>query len=128
MEQIRNIFFEYAPWTVFIPWLLALIKLPVLSPALKALFYYLTAAVVTHILAYITWKLKKNNMPILHIYTVVEYLILLRFYYLLLKDFLPTAVFYILAIAFPLFAAADSFLIQNITRCAVKQRVHVSSD
>jgi hypothetical protein len=114
LEHIRDIFFEYAPWAVFVPWLLALVRRAMDTPALKVLFYYLTAAVCTHLLSFFMWKLKKNNLPILHVYTVVEYLLLLRFYYLLLKDFLPDAVFFLLAAGFPAFSIIDSLWIENI--------------
>jgi hypothetical protein len=114
LEHIRDIFFEYAPWAVFIPWLLALIKLQGYPPALKAIFYYLTVAVCTHLLTFVLWKLKKNNLPVLHVYTVLEYLVLLRFYYLVLKDFIPVAVFYVLVVIFPLFSITDSLLIEKI--------------
>jgi hypothetical protein len=113
-EQIRDIFFEYAPWVVFIPWLLALTKQRSYTPALKTIFAYLTVAVCTHLLSFAFWKLRKNNLPILHVYTVVEYLLLLRFYSLLLKGFFPGAVFIVLAVAFPLFSVADSLFIENI--------------
>jgi hypothetical protein len=114
LEQIRDIFFEYAPWAVFIPWLLALIKLQGYTPALKTIFYYLTVAVCTNLLSFIFWKLRKNNLPILHVYTVLEYLILLRFYCLILKGFIPNQVFYVLAFIFPVFSIADSLFIENI--------------
>jgi hypothetical protein len=114
LEQIRDIFFEYAPWAVFIPWLLALLSLQGYTPALKTVFYYLTLAVCTHLLSFILWKLKKNNLPVLHVYTVLEYLVLLRFYYLVLKSFIPGTVFIALVVIFPLFSIADSLFIENI--------------
>jgi hypothetical protein len=114
LEQIRDIFFEYAPWAIFVPWIIALVKLRGYSPALKTLFYYLTLAVGTNLLSFILWKMKKNNLPVLHVYTVVEYLVLLRFYYLILKGFLPGNFFLTLAVIFPLFSIADSLFIENI--------------
>jgi hypothetical protein len=113
-EQIRDIFFEYAPWAVFIPWLLALIQLQKYPPALKTIFYYLALAVCTHLLSFVLWKLRRNNLPVLHVYTVLEYLVLLRFYYLILKGFIPVAVFYILAFIFPAFSITDSLLLEKI--------------
>lgn len=112
-EQFRSLFFEYAPWLIFLPWLLALSKQLYYPPALKTIFHYLSLAVVTHVLSFTLWKLKKNNLIILHIYTVAEYLILLRYYYLLLKGYLPVTLFIILAFAFPLFSILDTLLIED---------------
>lgn len=112
-EQFRSFFFEYAPWLILLPWVLALSRQANYPPPLKTIFYYLTIAVVTHVLSFTLWKLKKNNLIILHIYTVAEYLILLRFYYLLLKGYLPINLFWILATAFPIFAISDTLLIED---------------
>jgi hypothetical protein len=112
-EQLRNLFFEYAPWLIFMPWLLALGKQSNYSPPLKTIFYYLTLAAVTHVLCFTLWKLKKNNLIVLHIYTVAEYLILLRYYHLLLRGYLHSAIFITLAFAFTFFSVADTLLIED---------------
>jgi hypothetical protein len=113
-EQIRDFFFEYAPWLIFMPWLLALKNMSTYPPALKTIFHYLTIAVCTHLVSFTLWKMKIPNLYILHIYTLAEYLILLRYYFLLLKGFIPAYVFYFLAIAFPLFAITDSLVIETL--------------
>ncbi len=114
LQQIRDAFFLYAPWGVFVPWLLALVKLKDYTPALKTIFWYLTLAICTNLLSFILWKMKTNNLPVLHVYTVLEYLVLLRFYYLILKGFMPDKLFLLLAVVFPLFSIADSIFIENI--------------
>jgi hypothetical protein len=114
IEQLRDFIFEYAPWLIFLPWLLALSKQGRNTPAVRAIFHYLTAAVITHLLSFALWKLKKNNLPLLHVYTVVEFLLLLRFYFLLLQDFFPRLFFYILGFAFPLLSILDSLFVENI--------------
>lgn len=72
------------------------------------------AAAATELLSYIMWKQRRNNLPLLHIYTIIEYLLLLKFYYSILKDFLPRALFIIIAVAPPLFFIADSLFIESI--------------
>jgi hypothetical protein len=44
----------------------------------------------------------------------LEYLILLRFYHILLKGFIPNLVFYCLALGFSLFALIDSLFIEDL--------------
>ncbi len=74
----------------------------------------MTASVFTQVLSYILWKQSKNNYPLLHIYTLVEYLVLLRFYYSILHSFLPKAVFVLLATMVPVFFVIDSFFLESI--------------
>jgi hypothetical protein len=112
-EQFRSLFFEYAPWLILLPWLLALGKQSKYPPTLKTIFHYLTLAIVTQAVSFTLWKLKRNNLLILHIYTVAEYLVLLRFYYFLLKGYLHRNLFVVLAFAFPVFSISDTLLIED---------------
>jgi hypothetical protein len=55
-----------------------------------------------------------NNFPILHVYTILEYLLLLWFYSVILNKFIYKAVFVALSIAFPVFSILDSIFIESI--------------
>ncbi|MFN8243272.1 MAG: hypothetical protein U0X40_04375 [Ferruginibacter sp.] len=101
-------------WLLFLPFLIALLQLKRYTRPLRYVFGYLLLSVLTQVISYILWRRKINNLPLLHIYTVLEYLVLLGFYYQLLKDFLPRILFPLLWILFPLFAVTDSLLIENI--------------
>ena len=112
--MLQKIIIEYATWIVFIPLLLAILYYKRFPDVLKNVSYYMIAAALTELLSYIMWKQRKNNLPLLHIYTIIEYLLLLKFYYSILKDFLPKTAFIILAVAPPLFFIFDSLFIENI--------------
>ena len=114
MDSLRDIFFEYSPWILFLPLFLSLKNYRRYPAEFKTITYYLLVAATTQVISFALWKAKKNNLPVLHIYTTAEYLTLLVFYYFILKDFLSAILFYILAVIFPLFAIADSFFIENI--------------
>lgn len=112
--MLQKILIEYATWIVFIPLLFSIIYYKRFPVALKNVTYYMIAAASTELLSYIMWKQKRNNLPLLHIYTIIEYLLLLKFYYSILKDFLPKAAFLILAVVPPCFFILDSLFIESI--------------
>ena len=114
IETIRNIVFQYMVWVIFIPFFIAVINQKRYTPELKSIFYYLILAVVTQVISYILWLNSKPNLYLLHLYTILEFLILLRFYSIILKGFIPKFVFLVLAILFPLFAITDSLLLESI--------------
>jgi hypothetical protein len=113
-EQIRSIFFEYSNAIVFLPLLIAAINFKNYAKELKLIFYYLVLATVTQMLSFAFWKQSINNFPILHVYTIVEYLLLLWFYSVALKKFIPKYVFITLSIAFPVFSVLDSVYVESI--------------
>jgi len=112
--MLQKILIEYATGIVFLPLLLSILYYKRFPAALKNVTYYMIAAATTELLSYIMWKQRKNNLPLLHIYTIIEYLLLLKFYYSILKDFLPKALFIILVAVPPLFFILDSLFIESI--------------
>lgn len=114
MDELRDIIFRYAPWIILLPCGIAVYRYKRYPPELKTITVYLLVALVTQILSFLLWYQKKNNLPILHVYTVLEFLILLTFYYRLLKGFLHRVIFIVLAIVFPLFSILNSIFIEHI--------------
>jgi len=114
MVEIKDFFFEYAPWLILLPTIVAVLNHKKYSNELRIILYYLLLSVFSQTAAFIFWKANINNLPILHVFTLLEFLILLRFYSILLTKIIPTAVFLFLALAFPLFAIFDSVLLENI--------------
>lgn len=113
-EQIRSIFFEYSNLVILIPLLIAAMNFKSYTSDLKVIFYYLTLATVTQAVSFAFWKQSVNNFPILHVYTIVEYLLLLWFYSVVLKEFISKYMFIVLSIAFPIFSIINSLYIENI--------------
>jgi len=71
-------------------------------------------AAITQAISFAFWKQSVNNFPILHIYTIAEYFVLLWFYSVLLKNFIPHSVLVVLGIAFPAFSVVNSLYIESI--------------
>jgi|GEM_PF-554434 len=114
LDELRNWFFTLAPWTIAIPAFLAIAGIRKQTPALKMISAYLVLSLVTQVVSFTLWKQNVNNLPLLHLYTLLEFLFLLRFYALLLKGFVPAIIFQALAVLFPVFALLDAFFIEGL--------------
>jgi hypothetical protein len=114
MGDFADILFRYAPWTIVLPVALAVWQFRGHTPEMRVFFYYLLIAFATHLLSYLLWKLKVNNYPVMHVYTVAEYLVLLWFFQLLLNIFLHRQVFITLMIIFPAFSVINSIFIEPV--------------
>lgn len=114
METIRNIIFEYANLLVLVPILMWFLVPARYAAVQKIILVFLLLSALTQLVSFIFWKLQKNNLPLLHIYTVFECLILLRLYYSLLGTPGRKILFTIAAIFFSLFALADALYLDGI--------------
>lgn len=114
LETIRDIFFEYAALLLLVPLFLAFTHFKRYTLRLKIISFYLVLSAVTQAVSFMLWKKSVNNFPILHAYTVLEYLVLLWFYSHILKGFIPKTAFAALFIAFPLFSIFDSIFLEDI--------------
>lgn len=65
-----------------------------------------------------TWLFyqKKNNLFLLHIFTIEEFVLVTVFYSLLLKEYISPKVFRVITVLFVLFSVYNSFFIQSFTK------------
>ncbi len=112
--MLQQLYFEFAPFIIFLPAILAVLNYKRYPPALQYITCYLLVAVLSQLTSYVLWKQSKNNMPILHVYIIIEYLLLLRFYYAILGNYLHKAIFMVLLVVPPLFFIADSLFLESI--------------
>lgn len=112
--EIRNIFFTYGPWIIILPTYLILRGLRKHSPEIKIISHYLVLSVLALVTSFLFWKKSINNLPVTHVFTLFEFLILLRFYALLLDGFITKKAFVLLAASFVIFAILDSLIIEGI--------------
>lgn len=114
MEAIRNIIFQYANLAVFIP-LLMWFRIPKpRTSAQKALLVSLLLSAITQLVSFTFWKLSKNNLPILHIYTVLEFLVLLWFYTALLGAPGKSRIFLLMAVLFTIIAVLEATVFGSV--------------
>lgn len=107
-------FFKIAPWLVVVPTYKALSRYSGLTPALKHVLYYLILASLTQAAAFAFWYQKANNMPLLHVYTLLEFFFVASFYHHALGSLLPANSLRVLILFFSLFSILNSLFIQNI--------------
>jgi hypothetical protein len=84
------------------------------SPSLRSIFVYLVVAGITNVIAAALAFRHMNNLPFLHVYTVVELLLLLRFFYLVLPRPQVRKVIRWIAIVFPVMAVLNFLFLQHL--------------
>lgn len=114
LETIRSLLFEYLNWIIFLPLFIALKYRQNYPREFKYILYYLILSVLTQAVSFILWKLRIRNYPVLHVYTLLEYVVLLRFYSSILKNSFNKTVMTFLLYGFLIFSIADSWLIESI--------------
>ncbi|SFD26639.1 hypothetical protein SAMN05518672_1011356 [Chitinophaga sp. CF118] len=103
---------EIVPAITFLPIIAAIWQYRVITRSLKAILFYLCVAVVFNYTA--TILSHSNNLPLLHIYTVVEFLLLIRFYFYMLPGERMKRSMILMSILFPLWAVINSLVVQSI--------------
>lgn len=114
LETVRSLLFEYLNWIIFLPLILVLKDRKKYPQEFKYIMYYLVLSVITQAVSFILWKLKIRNYPVLHVYTLLEYAVLLQFYRTILKGFVSKTVMTFLLYGFLMFSVVDSLLIESI--------------
>jgi len=102
------------PATVLIPIGIALVKKNYKHKCLKVIFLYLIFGGLSDVAERLLGIRHINNLPLLHFYTIIEFLFILRFFQLALKNPLASRLIGWLMIIFPVFGIFDFVFIQSI--------------
>lgn len=102
-----------APCTILLPVSIAIIKYVNLPVAVRYVFYYLLCSGSINLAAIILSNRGINNLPLLHLLTLVELYFLLKFYSTLFEDSTAVMIKYGCAIAI-LASLANSIWLQSI--------------
>ena len=76
--------------------------------------WFIFVSFIVQIIASILYYFQINNLPVLHVYTVLGFLCLIRFYNQLFKGFIKPIVLWIVAIVFTIYSIINSIFIQDI--------------
>ncbi|QEC77567.1 hypothetical protein [Mucilaginibacter ginsenosidivorax] len=101
------------PATVLVPIGVGLIKTVYKDVPSKTMLLYLLFAGITDVVERILGVHHVNNLPLLHFYTIVEYLFIVRYFQLILNTS-SSKLFKISLIAFPVLSILDFIFIQDI--------------
>ncbi len=112
--DLKAFLFNYGPWIIIAPFLLAVARYNRLSKALKIITWYLMLSVVTQAVSLILWKESINNLPLLHVFTVLEFLLLFTYYSFQSKPLFTRSWFYTILVLFLSFALLDAFVLENL--------------
>lgn len=102
------------PLTILIPILIALLNYDKLRSAPKLLFYYLIASGLINLIAIVLVKFKMKNLPLLHVYTIVETIFILSYFRkIFVSEPIKKAIYYI-TFLFPLLCILNFTFVQSI--------------
>lgn len=104
------------PASVLIPISIALIKYKRADRVLLLIFYYLLLDGAVNLIAVVLSDYQINNLPLLHIYTILEFLLLSFFYIKILKDPLARNIIKFLMLIFPVLCVINFLFFQSIFR------------
>ncbi|GAA3982096.1 hypothetical protein [Mucilaginibacter dorajii] len=104
------------PVSVLIPISVAVVKYRQVDRVLLLIFYYLLLDGAVDLFAIILADHAVNNLPLLHIYTILEFLLLSFFYIKILKDPLARNIIKFLMVLFPLICIINFTFFQSIFR------------
>ncbi len=109
-----NLFLTYiVPASTLFPIIVFVTRKGVASRPLKVIFTYLVVAITVNVIGTAMSKFGLHNLWLLHIYTVLETVILLFFFTLILHGRRAKAVVWFLLIAFPLACIVNLLFLQN---------------
>lgn len=112
--ELKAFLFNYGPWIIIAPFLLSVVRYNRLSKALKIMTWYLLLSALTQAGSLLLWKESINNLPLLHVFTVLEFFLLFTYYSVQSKPFLPKFWFYGILILFLSFALLDAFVLESL--------------
>ena len=105
---------EYAFLPVLITATFTLVIFRRLVNEMKHIGYFILFSAVIEIVSKILWYQKENNLPLLHLYVLIGFLLLIWFYHHVLKDYLQRNVLLSIAILFSVFTVINSIGFETI--------------
>jgi len=111
----RTIIVGYiVPLSILLPIIIFLFKYKYAPKAFKFLFYFLISAAIINSAALIVVNRGMRNLPLLHLYTVVETVFFLFYFKTIFKEQIIKKVITIVMIAFVVISIINSLFIQSL--------------
>jgi hypothetical protein len=113
--RLINMFLTYiVPLSILIPILFGLLHFNALKTSAKLLFYYLVASGLINLAAIILVSFRMTNLPLLHLYTIVEAVLILSYFRMLFSEPIIKKILLLISILFPLICIINFTFIQSI--------------
>lgn len=113
LKALQSIVLHYSPLAVLVPLVPATLHYRRYAPALKVLTLHLVMVAVFSGASVLLWSVKRNNLPLLHIYTIAEFIMISWFYMIVLRGYKKTRLIFWLAVCFTVFGLLNSLLLQS---------------
>lgn len=113
LKSIQSFILLYSPLVVLLPLAMALLHFRRLTPELKVLAFHLIMVVIMSSISFTLWSMKKNNLPLLHLYTILEFGMIGWFYKIVLRGWVSERLLTILILLFTVLALLNSFFLQD---------------
>lgn len=102
------------PLSILVPILFGLLNYKTANNGQKLLFYYLIASGTINLAAIILINYRMKNLPLLHLYTIVEAVLILSYLRTLFKEHIIKNVLLYVIVLFPLLCIINFTFIQSI--------------
>jgi hypothetical protein len=112
--ELKALLFNYGPWIIIAPFLLSVVRYNRLSKALKIMTWYLMLSVLTQAVSLLLWTKSINNLPLLHVFTVLEFILLFTYFSFQSRPILTRFWFYLILVLFLLFAILDALVLEDL--------------
>jgi hypothetical protein len=104
----------FASLSVIAPLVIGLKHFRTYGNDLRALTVFLLFAGITELTSYLLWSRSMNNLPLLHVYTVIEFIMLSYIYRIHISSVLPRKFIEVTCLLFVCFAIYNSIFIQSV--------------
>lgn len=113
LKSIQGVILLYSPLAVLLPLVAALLRFKKFGPELRVLTYHLVMVTIMSAVSATMWFMHKNNLPLLHIYTILEFGMIAWFYKVVLRGWVSDRLFAVLIPLFIVLALLNSLFLQE---------------
>lgn len=113
-EAIAKFIIDYSDIPTFLVGIYTLFIYKKLPKEMKYISWFILTSFVIQVIASILFYNGENNLPLLHIYTVVGFVCLIIFYNQIFDGLIKPKILWILSTVFVLFSVINSIFIQDI--------------
>jgi hypothetical protein len=115
LYQLFHTIIVYSALALLCPLLISILRFKTFTPSLKVLTFHLVLVSSVEIIANLMWYYRMNNLKLLHVYTVLEFIMISWFYSICLKDMVRPRIIFFMAAGFTLFSVFNSWQLQPVT-------------
>lgn len=114
LTALQQVLLFVSAWIIVVPVLISLVLFRRFDKGLKILGIHVFIACTVELVSYILMQQKRNNLPLLHVYTLTEFILLYLFYENFIGNRYNTWWLRSIALCFVLLSLINSLFIQSV--------------